>query len=60
LSAAIMATVPILGIAHEHAGESTFWFGHVGDAAATVRTIKLSATDLKFTPMQMTVVPVKP
>ena len=53
--AAIIAAAPILGIAHEHAGESTFWFGHVGDAAQVKRTITLSATDLKFTPIQIAV-----
>ncbi len=53
--AAIIATSPILAIAHEHAAESTFWFGHVGDAAEVKRTIMLTATDLKFTPMQIAV-----
>lgn len=53
--AAIIATAPIVGIAHEHAGESTFWFGHAGDAAEVKRIITLSATDLKFSPMQISV-----
>jgi uncharacterized cupredoxin-like copper-binding protein len=53
--AAIIATFPILGIAHEHGAESTFWFGHLGEAAEVKRTIVLAATDLKFTPMQIAV-----
>jgi uncharacterized cupredoxin-like copper-binding protein len=55
LCAAIIAAAPILGVAHEQTGESTFWFGHPGEAGDVTRTIQLSATDLKFTPVQITV-----
>lgn len=55
LCAAILAATPVLGFAHEHSGESTFWFGHPGEAAKVKRTIALSATDIKFAPMQIAV-----
>ncbi len=55
LCAAILATTPSLGFAHEHSGESIFWFGHPGEASKVKRTIALSATDIKFTPTQITV-----
>ena len=55
LCVAILATTPYLGFAHEHSGESTFWFGHPGEAGEVKRTIALSATDIKFTPMQIAV-----
>ena len=55
LCAAILASISSLVFAHEHSGESTFWFGHPGEAADVKRTIVLSATDIKFAPMQITV-----
>lgn len=55
LCAAILATTPSLGVAHEHSGESTLWFGHPGEADKVKRTIALTATDIKFAPMQITV-----
>ncbi len=55
LCAATLWTTPSVGGVHEHAGESTFWFGHPGEAAQVKRTIALSATDIKFAPLQLTV-----
>ena len=52
---AILATFPGLDFAHEHSGESTFWFGHPGNAVKVKRTIALSATDIKFAPLHITV-----
>ncbi len=55
LAAAIVAAAPIHGVAQEHSGESTFWFGHPGKGADVGRTIELSAADLTFTPTQIAV-----
>lgn len=55
LCAAIFLTVPTFSPAHEHSAESTFWFGHPGEAAQVKRTITLSATDIKFAPTQIVV-----
>ena len=51
----MLASVSALVLAHEHANESTFWFGHPGEATNVKRTIVLSATDIKFAPTQLTI-----
>ncbi len=51
----IIAAAPGLVIGHEQSSESTFWFGHPGDAVNATRTIKLLATDIQFAPAQITV-----
>ena len=40
-------------VADAHA--ESFWFGHPGEASEATRTIKMVATDIKFTPTAITV-----
>lgn len=47
--------LPSLGFARKHLDDSTFWFGHPGEISQVTRTIALSATDIKFAPLQIVV-----
>ncbi len=51
----ILAAAPLIANAHDHVEETTFWFGRPGDAANVKRTIKLTATDIKFAPKRINV-----
>lgn len=55
LCAAVLVTTPGLGFAHGRSGDATFWFGYPGEAAQVKRTITLSATDIKFAPLHISV-----
>lgn len=51
------AQSPAAPSAHEHqqADSKELWFGHPGKATQVTRTIKAIATDIKFSPLQITV-----
>lgn len=53
LCVSLLALAPTFALAHDHA--ETFWYGHPGKAAEVKRTIKLSATDIKFMPAELTI-----
>ncbi len=50
-----VAAASLMSAALVSAHSATFWFGHVGKAADVGRTIKMSATDIRFTPKTVTV-----